>query len=341
VYENSNNDEVEKSAMIICCGEALIDMVRVRVPGLGEGFLPLPGGSPYNTAIAIGRLGVEVTFLGKYSKDFFGEMLLQRLRENHVHDDLIIRSEQNSTLAFVNLEEGKEPEYIFYTEGTADRSLSIKDLPEKIPVDTRCISFGSFSMVIEPIASTIETLILRKNAQEGVEKERPVISFDPNVRPFLVKDKEAFIIRTEKLIAASTVVKISTADLDYIYPGMDTEKAIEKILNMGPCLVIATLGPDGALALLRRHDGGIIRVSAPAVDVLLVDTIGAGDTFHGAFLSWLEIKGMMSRFALANMSDTDLYEALFFANKAASIVCSRRGAEPPTRNEVEGLTPLR
>jgi fructokinase len=327
--------EVENSAMILCCGEALIDMVRVQVPGLGEGFLPLPGGSPYNTAIAIGRLGAGVMFLGKYSKDFFGEMLLQRLRDNHVHDDLIIRSEQNSTLAFVNLEEGKEPEYIFYTEGTADRSLSIEDLPEKLPVEPRCISFGSFSMIIEPAASTIETLILRENARKGAEKERPVISFDPNVRPFLIKDKEAFIIRTERLIAASTIVKISTADLGYIYPGMDTEKAIEKILAMGPCLVIATLGPDGALALLRRHDGSIIKVSAPAVEISLADTIGAGDTFHGAFLSWLEIKGMMSRFALTDMSDTDLYEALFFANKAASIVCSRRGADPPTLNEMK------
>ena len=323
--------------MIICCGEALIDMVRVRVPGSGEGFLPLPGGSPYNTAIAIGRLGAGVMFLGKYSKDFFGEMLLKRLKENHVNDDLIIRSEQNSSLAFVNLEEGKEPEYVFYTEGTADRSLSIKELPERIPNDTRCICFGSISMIMEPAASAIETLILRENARKNTEKEKAVISFDPNVRPFMIKDKEAFIRRTEKLIAASNIVKISNADLGYIYPGMDTDKAVEKILTIGPCMVIATMGENGASALLRRDDGSIIRVSAPAVDVPLADTIGAGDTFHGAFLSWLEIKGMMSRSALANMGDTELYDALFFANKAAAIVCSRRGAEPPTRKEVEEL----
>jgi len=327
--------EGEDSDMIICCGEALIDMVRVPVPNSGEGFLPLPGGSPYNTAIAIGRLGAGVMFLGKYSKDFFGEMLLKRLRENNVKDDLIIRSEQNSSLAFVNLEESKEPEYVFYTEGTADRSLSIEELPEKIPVETSCICFGSISMIMEPVASTIETLIIRENAQEGVEKERPVISFDPNIRPFMIKDKGAFIRRTEKLIAASTIVKISNADLGYVYPGIDTGKAIEKILTMGPRLVITTLGPDGALALLRRDDESVIRVSAPAVDVPIADTIGAGDTFHGAFLSWLEIKGMMSRSALANMSEAELYEALFFANKAAAIVCSRRGAEPPTRKEID------
>jgi fructokinase len=323
--------------MIICCGEALIDMVRARVPGSGEGFLPLPGGSPYNTAIAIGRLGAGAMFLGKFSKDFFGEMLLKRLKENHVHDDLIIRSQLNSSLAFVNLEEGKEPEYVFYTDGTVDRSLCVGDLPEKIPDETRCISFGSISMIMEPTASAIETLILRENAREGAEEKGPVISFDPNIRPFMIKDKEAFISRMEKLIAASTIVKISNADLGYVYPGIDTGKAIERILTIGPRLVIATLGPDGAMALLRRHDGSVIRVSAPAADVPLVDTIGAGDTFHGAFLSWLEIKGMMSRSALANMSDTELYEALFFANKAAAIVCSRRGADPPTRKEMEEL----
>jgi len=329
--------EVENSGMILCCGEALIDMVRVKVPGSGEGFLPLPGGSPYNTAIAIGRMGAGAMFFGKCSKDFFGEMLLKRLKENHVNDDLIIRSEQNSSLAFVNPEEGKEPEYVFYTEGNADRSLSIGELPEKIPVEAWCICFGSISMIMEPAASAIETLILRENARKDAEKERPVISFDPNIRPFMIKDKEAFIKRTEKLIAASAIVKISKVDLGYVYPGMDTDKAIERILTFGPCLVIATLGPDGALALLRRYDGSIIRVSAPAVDIPLADTIGAGDTFHGAFLSWLEIKGIMSRFALSNMSDTELYEALFFANKAAAIVCSRRGAEPPTWKEVEEL----
>jgi fructokinase len=329
--------EVENSNMIICCGEALIDMVRVQVPGSREGFLPLPGGSPYNTAIAIGRLGAGAMFLGKFSKDFFGEMLLKRLKENHVNDNLIIRSEQNSSLAFVNLKEGKEPEYVFYTDGTADRSLCIVDLPEKIPVEAGCICFGSISMIMEPAASAIETLILRENVKEGADKESPVISFDPNIRTFMIKDKEAFIRRTEKLIAASTIVKISNADIGYLYPGMDTDKAIERILTFGPRLVIVTLGPDGALALLRRHDGNIIKVSAPAVNIPLADTIGAGDTFHGAFLSWLEIKGKMSHSALANMSNTELYEALFFANKAAAIVCSRRGAEPPTLKEVEEL----
>jgi fructokinase len=325
--------------MIICCGEALIDMVRAGIAGCGEGFLPLPGGSPYNTAVAIGKLGVPVRFLGRFSTDFFGEILIKRLRDNHVGDDLIVRSPQNSTLAFVKLEKGKEPQYVFYTEGTADRSLNIEDLPENLPNDTRCITFGSIAMTMEPVSSAIETLIIRENALQGQGKEAPVISFDPNIRPFMIQDKKAYVKRFEKWVAASTIAKISAADFDFIYPGLELEKALQKILAMGSRMVISTLGSKGALALLRRNDGSVTRVSAPIVEVPVMDTIGAGDTFHGAFLSWLEIKGKMSRSALAGLTEAELGDALFFANKAASLVCSRQGAEPPTLREVETLKP--
>ena len=325
--------------MIICCGEALIDMVRVPVPGSGDTFMPIPGGCPYNTAIAIGRLGGAVKFLGRLSTDFFGEILVKRLRDNRVGDELIIRSDQNSTLAFVKLEKGKEPRYAFYTEGTADRSLRIEDLPPKLPADTRCIIFGSISLTMEPIASAIEALILREGTRKSVDQMdgAPVISFDPNIRPFMIKDRNAYTARFEKWIAATTIAKISAADFEFIYPKMDLEQALQKILAMGPRLVIGTRGAKGAVALLRRNDGNLIKVSAPSVDLPVVDTIGAGDAFHGAFITWLESKGKMSRSALANLSEADLYDALFFANKAASIVCSRRGAEPPTRREVESL----
>ena len=323
--------------MIICCGEALIDMIPTGLPGRLQGFLPLPGGSPYNTAIAIGRLGAPVMFLGKFSKDFFGEMLFQRLIENHVKDKLILRSDLNSPLAFVKLNEGKEPEYIFYTEETANRSLSISDLQKENPEDLSCICFGSISMTMEPVATAIESFILRENARQGDGREAPVVSFDPNIRPFMINDKKAFIERMEKWIAASTVAKISKADFKYIYPDIGIEKALQKILAMGPRLAIGTLGTKGAMALLRRNDGSITRVEAPVIDLPVKDTIGAGDAFHGAFLSWLEINGKMSRSSLAALSEEQLYDALYFANIAASIVCTRRGAEPPTLKEVEAL----
>jgi len=325
--------------MIICCGEALIDMVRTSIPGTGEAFLPLPGGSPYNTAIAIGRLGIPVKFLGRFSTDFFGETLVKRLRDNRVGDELIIRSDQNSSLAFVKLERNKDPQYVFYTEETANRSLKTEDLPPKLPADTRCILFGSISMTMEPIASAIEALILREGTRKSADQMdgAPILSFDPNIRPFMIKDRAAYIERFEKWIAASTIAKISSGDFEFLYPKLDAEKALQKILAMGPRLAICTLGTKGALALLRRNDGSVTRVSAPAVPLPVVDTIGAGDAFHGALLSWLEMKGKMSRSALVNLGETELSEALSFANKAASIVCSRRGAEPPSKREIDSL----
>jgi len=325
--------------MIICCGEALIDMVRAAVRGLGDVFTPFPGGSPYNTAIAIGRLGVPVKFLGRLSTDFFGELLYKKLQKCHVEDDMIHRSSQNSTLAFVEQDKIKGPQYIFYAEGTADCSLQPSDLPLKLPADTKCIVFGSISMILEPISTAIESFILREGIRKSTDQVdgAPVISFDPNIRPFLIKDKNAYIGKFEKWAAVSTIVKVSAEDFAFIYPKLDPEKALQKLIAMGPRLAICTLGPKGALALLRRNDGSVTKVNAPVVDLPVVDTIGAGDTFHGAFLAWLDIKGKMSRSAIVSLSESELYSALFFANKAASIVCTRAGAEPPSRKEVETL----
>jgi fructokinase len=322
--------------MIVCCGEALIDMVRADVPGRGEGFLPLPGGSPCNTAIAIGRLGAPAAFLGRLSRDFFGAMLVDRLAANHVRTELITRSAETTTLAFVRLEPGKEPEYLFYTQGSADRSLGPGDIPGRLPPDTRCVLFGSIAMTMEPAASAIESLIVREGSRG---KDAPVISLDPNVRPFMITSREAYVRRFESWLPSVTIAKISAGDFDFIYPGLGLEKSLEKVLSLGPRLAVSTLGPRGALALLRRDNGTVLRVSAPVVQVPVADTIGAGDTFHGALLSWLEIHGKMSRPAVAALGEADLYDALFFANKAASLVCAKQGAEPPTRAEVEALEP--
>jgi fructokinase len=313
--------------MILCVGEAVIDLFQTPVKGLGEAFLPLPGGCAYNASIAIGRLGIPVAFLGRLSNSFFGEIQLKRLKENNVKDDLIIHCEQNTILAFIKTEEGKEPQYAFYEDGTCDRFLSTEELPA-LPPDTTCIVFGSISMTMEPIASTIETLILK-------EASRKVIAFDPNIRPFMIKDRDAYIKRFEKLAGASTIVKISLEDFEFIQPNPDLDEALEKLTAMGSKLAILTLGPDGAIAMLHSDNGNVIKTSVNGINVPnLVDTVGAGDTFIGAFLVWLENKNKMSHNAIDNLTKTELNEALAFANKAAAFVCTRHGAEPPTFDEV-------
>jgi fructokinase len=336
--------------MIIACGEALIDMVPGTIPGEKgdrEIYEPCFGGSPYNTAIAAGRiLGTEngsprTAFLSRLSRDFFGEMLVDNLERNHVSTAISVRSEENTPLAFVKLEAGKEPAYIFYSAETASASLVPPDIPPELPAGTDCLIFGSISLTMEPSAGTIENFIARESSREN----GPVISHDPNVRPMMIRDREAYVRRFESWVRSSVIVKISLADFDFIYPGAGLEKSMERILSMGSCLngnrgprlLAVTLGKDGALALLRTGADTVIRVSAPVVDLPVADTIGAGDTFHGAFLAWLEMKGFMSRNVLAGITEGKLREALFFANKAASIVCSRKGADPPTLKEIEEL----
>lgn len=321
--------------MIVCCGEALVDMVPFRDGSGQEAFKPCPGGSPYNTAIAVGRLGVPCAFLGKLSSDFFGGKLVSRLRENGVSDALVSRCARPSTLAFVELAEGAEPQYAFYTEGTADSSLTASELPAGLPPDARCLLFGSISLTIEPLASAVEALARREAAR--TDSGAPVLSFDPNVRPVMVRDRGAFVRRTESFFALAHIVKISGADLDYLYPGLDREAALRKVLGFGADLVVTTLGKDGALAIGRKRDGTELRASSPVVEVEVADTIGAGDTFHGAFLARLHEKGAAGRRALEALTEEALLDALAFANAAASLVCSRRGAEPPTRAELDAF----
>jgi len=318
--------------MILCIGEAVIDMLQKNVSGLGNVFLPLPGGCSYNTSIAIGRLGAPVAFLGRLSKNFFGEIQVKRLRDNNVRDDLFLRCEQNPILAFIKTEEGKEPQYAFYDEAAADRLLTTDDLPA-MPDDATCINFGSISMNMEPIATTIETLIL-KEAMNKVE-ERKVIAFDPNIRPFMIKDRDEYIKRFKKWVSVCTIAKISSEDFEFILPNTEPQEALRKILDLGTRFAVVTLGSAGASAMLRRDDGSITRVYAPAAHIeKIADTVGAGDTFQGALLAWLELRGKMSHNAIAELSEADLYEALVFANKAAAIVCTRYGAEPPSIDEL-------
>lgn len=321
-------DGRQETRMILCCGEALIDMVPD-----GDGFRPCPGGSPYNSAIAIGRLGAPVAFLGRLSTDFFGRSLVKRLAESGVRTDLIARTDQNSTLAFVSLEQRNEPQYAFYTEGTADRSFSAGDLPAKLPEEVDCILFGSISMTMEPVATTIEHLVQK-------EQGKRVVSFDPNVRPIMIKDREEYLRKVERWMGASTIVKISNADLEFLYPALSLDAAVERMLSLGPALAVVTLGKSGSTAVGKRGRGGdrpgaIFRASVPVREVVVADTIGAGDTFHAGFLAWLETHGKMSRDALEALSEAELTEALAYANLAASLVCAKRGAEPPTKAEME------
>ncbi|MCL2721659.1 MAG: carbohydrate kinase [Treponema sp.] len=310
--------------MYLCVGEAVIDMFLHD-----DVFKPLPGGCSYNTSIAIARLNSKASFFGRLSKNFFGDIQVKRLQENNVNVDLLIRSNENPILAFIKTEKDGQPQYAFYDEGTVDRLLSIEELPS-VPIETKCIIFGSVSMTMEPIATAIETLIQKEAAK------KTVISFDPNIRPYFIKDRETYIERFKKLASICTIVKISNEDFEYVFPGLKPEEALEKMLTLGTDLAIITLGHEGSMAMLRCENGSVIKACAQGVQIpKIADTVGAGDTFHGAFLVRLEQMGKLSHNAIVNLNEADLYDALSYANKAAAFVCTRYGAEPPTLEEMD------
>lgn len=309
--------------MIVSCGEALIDFVPVATDDGRRGYVPCAGGSPFNIAVAIGRLGVPAGFLGGVSTDFFGDVLVTALRASNVVTRYVERLERPSTLAFVSLGTG-EPEYVFYDAEAAHRNWEAR---EPLSDDVTMLHFGSIALLGDPAADRFEAL-MRNN------RGRRVVSLDPNVRPSVVRDETAYRQRLARLFALADVVKISAADLEWLAPGRDIERIASDLVGAGAALVVVTLGPDGALAVTKR---GPLRTPGTAVRV--VDTVGAGDSFMGALLVALAKLGATSGTNLRALDSEAVASAVDFATRASAITCSRRGADPPWESEIEFRLP--
>jgi fructokinase len=310
--------------MIAACGESLIDMVpSERGRAL---FEACPGGCPYNSAIAAARLSAPTWFVGKTSKDFLGDRIVSKLQDSGVDTSLLVRNDQAVTLAFVERDGAGNAKYAFYSADAADRFFLPADLPAKLPERAVFLLVGSISLVEEPSCSTILSLIEREHGQR-------LISFDPNVRPSLIQSKSEYRVRFEWVCRHSAIVKASDSDLEWVYE-MPAEAAAAKVLALGPELVALTLGERGSIIVTRRH-----RLEFPAVRVKVVDTIGAGDSFHAALLAGLGWLKMRDRDSLASLSEDNLRAALRLATSAAALDCTKRGAEPPTLHELAVFDP--
>ncbi len=211
--------------------------------------------------------------------------------------------------------------FAFYCQNTADTLLRVEDLPEELPQGA-WLHLGSISLLLRPTADTLEALLER-------EMGRRPISLDPNVRPFLIPDKSAYEERLRGWLGRVDLVKVSQADLAWLYPGQGPLEVARAWLRLGPALVVVTLGAEGALALL---DGKEVRVEAPRVEV--VDTVGAGDAFMAGLLAGLYRAGVASRPALLELDLEQLSRLLAFAAKVAALTCTRAGADPPWQEEV-------
>ncbi|MFF7329363.1 PfkB family carbohydrate kinase [Streptomyces sp. NPDC008150] len=303
--------------MIVVAGEALIDLVPQGRGALGP-LKPALGGGPYNTAVALGRLGSPTAFCSRTSDDAFGEALLDGLRDAGVDVSCVQRGGEPTTLAVATVDAGGSASYSFYVEGTADRLFA---MPARLPGATRAVSFGTCSLVLEPGASAYEEL-LRTCADRGV-----FTALDPNVRAGLVPDADAYRARFASWLPSVRLLKLSEEDAEWL-GGSPREW-----LAAGPSAVVVTRGGDGLTAFTA--DGA--EYSVPGERVSVVDTIGAGDTVNAALLHGLSARGALSAEGVAGLDADGWTQLLGFAARAAAITCSRAGAEPPYAAELVGL----
>src|SRR5438105_10806622 len=310
--------------MFIVCGEALLDVFSNGVTPTGFAFDARIGGSPFNLALGLARMGQPVGFFGGMASGFVGERLLQALADEGVQTASVARLDAPATLSVVGLDAHGVPSYAFYGERCADRLLPLSALAQ-VPAAS-VFHVGSYTMVVEPVASTLRALIER-------ERGRSLIAYDPNVRLNVEPDLRRWNEVLDWMVARAHLVKISDEDLALLRPGVAAADIVAQWLAAGVALVVVTRGGEGASAWTAHQ-----QVEVPAVPCTLVDTVGAGDSFQAALLASLAEQQALTPEALRGLDAAALSSALSMAARAAAITCSRRGADLPRRTDLYGIS---
>jgi fructokinase len=308
---------MEPAPMIVLAGDALVDLI---VRSDGE-LVPVAGGGPYNAARAVARLGVPCAWIGGLSADRLGRMLEAGLLADGVSLELAQRTDLPTTLALAELDEHGAATYRFYTEGTSAPAVHPGPLAGGLPAGARAVLTGTLGFVLEPMATTLEAWVL------GLPDDL-VVMVDPNCRPSITRDPETYRARLARVLVRADIVKASAEDLEFLRPGEPAEAVVAWIGSLGPRVILVT---DGARPVTLVVDGVTHRVPAPPVRV--VDTVGAGDTFGGAFLACL-VHGGVTRETVVD--EEALLRAARFAVRASAMVCERAGANPPSLVELGG-----
>jgi fructokinase len=307
----------EAKQVFIVVGEALVDLVGQRG---GRTLAAHPGGSPANVALGLGRLGVTVTLKTRLGRDSFGEMIRGHLEASGVRVDGGLDEGVSTSLAIATLAAGIAS-YDFRIE------WDVGDL-SPLPVETRCLHTGSLATALAPGKDSVVDLIQREH-----ERGRVTISYDPNVRPALLGEPARARPDIERLVTLSDVVKVSDEDLRWLYPDRSDEEVAQDWLALGPALVVVTRGGAGVYAVAAD-----VELRRDAVPIDLVDTVGAGDSFTSGLLDGLhraDLVGAARRDALAGIDRATLESVVEEAALIAAITCSRPGADPPTRAELD------
>ena len=316
--------------MLTICGEALFDVFQGDETATGLALDARIGGSPFNVAVGLARLGQPVAFFGAVSTGFAGERLMRALGAEGVDTGAVARSDAPTTLSLIGLDAHGVPSYAFYGEGCADRLLRADDL-QHVPAELSALNLGSYATVVEPIASTLRALVEREHERGRASGTRPLIAFDPNVRLNVEPDLARWRTQLDWMLPRTDLLKVSEEDLALLAPGSALDTFAAAALAQGVRAVVVTRGALGAIGWTSQ-----VNTATPPVPIEVVDTVGAGDTFQAALLTWLAEHGALNAEALGALTRPALHAALEFAARAAAITCSRRGADMPRRNEVSG-----
>jgi fructokinase len=301
--------------VIVVAGEALIDLL-LHADGHLAAVL---GGGPYNTARTIGRLGLDVAFLGRISSDRFGRRLADELEADGVDLRWASRTDAPTTLAIAELDDDGTATYRFHLDGTAAVGLTLYEAHAAIAAGPAAVHVGSLGLAVEPLATALTAAVAELS-------RTTLLMVDPNCRPAIIPDPVAYVGRLRRVLTRAAIVKVSVEDLAYISPGATPVDAARLLVASGVGVVLVTDGPRP----VRVFASGVaFDVAVPPVNV--VDTVGSGDAFGGAFLArWIE-RGL----GRSGMQDESaLREAVTLAISVAGITGGRAGADPPRRADV-------
>ena len=308
--------------MIVVCGEALMDVFDAGATATGNALDARIGGSPYNVAMGLSRLAQPVAFCGAVSTGFLGERLMRSLADEGIDTSCVQRTAAPTSICVIGLDAQGVPAYDFYGERGADRQLNANAALASVPGNTRALHFGSYAMVVEPVAAAQRALI-------GREHTRTLISYDPNIRPTVEPSLPIWRETLQWMLPRTHLLKISDEDIGLLFPGAALDELASGWLAQGPRLVVITRGGEGALGFTAST-----QVQAAPMQVDVVDTVGAGDTFQAAMLTWLAEHDRLSIDGVSQLDAAALRNLLGFATRAAAITCSRRGADLPRRQEL-------
>ncbi len=317
--------------MIAVVGESLIDFIAQEERADGQTYDSHVGGCGLNTATAIARLETPVIFLGGISADMFGKRIIEHLVRNQaLFDPDLCCMAVPSMLAFANVDSRGAASYAFYCRGTAPMVITEEQLCSSFSEnkDIRIVHIGSVSLTMRPASRSILDSVQFMDPH-------PVVCFDPNIRPAVIDDMQAYLATFWDAARMSDIIKLSDDDLSLVFPQEpDFDSAAAALRNACGAHIVITRGAQGSV--WYTPDGRVISHEAATVDV--VDTVGAGDTFGGAILSYIYSHGLTGVDGeppvLATLDDVTIAKILAFATQAAAVTCSRAGCNPPTLKEL-------